>query len=349
MNQTTAFATLIYGPTRTYKSSSLALAAEYVYHTTGGRKTRLVSTETNAAEIYQPQIDAGIIEPFWLQRKHNIGPAIRKLCRGEWPAIDPNGGISFLPTPKEKWGQYGAYIFEGLTTIAERYLRDLADKARGVSSDKIQNVVYKEDNEVFGSSTLQQYGDVHKLIMHLITEAPKNLWDTSGGGTGWTGVQNVFFTAHQTKGEDEENNPIYGPATVGKAITGSIIKEMGLVLHHEEGTVTDPPATKGGVPVRRVEVRAYFADHPDPDNPNIIWKAGMRNAPSALVRKALLDKWPGGYYIPSLDPQMSLAEFLVFQDQLKKLASAEVMKRLGLNQPTPANPTPVGGGTVVSK
>ena len=331
MNQTTAFATLLYGPTRTYKSSSVALAAEYVYHTTGGKKTRLISTETNAAEIYQPQIDAGIVEPFWLQRKHNIGAAIKKLARGEWPTVGADGRIQFSLTPASEWGKIGAYAIEGLTTIAERYLRDLADKARGVSLDKIQNVVYKEDNEVFGSSTLQQYGDVHKLIMHLITELPKACWDESKGN-----VVNVFFTAHQTKGEDDENNPIYGPATVGKAITGSIIKEMGLVLHHEEVTVTEPSTVKGGAPVRRVEVRAYFADHPDPDNPNIIWKCGMRNDPSALVRKALLDKWPGGYYIPSLDPQMSLAEFLVFQDQLKKLASAEVMRRLGINQPTPA-------------
>jgi hypothetical protein len=249
MNQTTASAIGIYGASDTRKTSSINAFAQFVREMTG-RDTRLLSSETAGADRVEPSIDAGILHPYWLF--NDPRSAIRKFCRGEWPQI-VQGKAAWVPTPAAEWAKIGGVAIEGTQSIAEQILRDLSKKGQKVKQDLA--ATYTEDGVVLGEVSPAHFGAAQQDVMFLLAESPRGLFQASGGL-----VQYVLWTGHEAKGDDESTNTkVYGVGTVGKATVRQIPKLVATLLHYEKD--------------RDGRVWAYLLDHPDTENPAVLWKA----------------------------------------------------------------------------
>lgn len=284
MSDNYAASILCYGATGTRKTTSLGSAAKYIYEQTRA-PMRYVSADGGGWEPIQPYIDAGIIIPYRLSDGPTLLEQIRLFRKGFWP--DSSGVF------KKDLDNIGAYGIEGLTSIAMLMLRHLVTKGQKVAQDVVGQ--FKEGNEIFGAAAMAHYGFVQQEIL-----------DTIGAfSTLPTLSKRVFFTAHEGKGQDEQTRQtIYGPATVGKAITDKIPLFFGDLLHFET-TVLD-------VKKNETTVRAYLKNHADADLQSILWPAKVR-MPFDVV-ESFNKKWPDGYMDLSKE---SLYDYLKFMDEVR--------------------------------
>lgn len=352
MSQVAASSLLLYGPTGSYKTSQVVEFAKYVWEKTG-KMTRVVTAEPAGVDILNPAIQAGMIEPLYINKLSQPRSLLAKIRRGDWsvavdaarnPTNDMDKAVGYmtLPTPPEKAARIGGYAFEGCTSIGELCLYDLADKnapKMDVDGKSLPNAIemqdktglrgtgYWEDGVVLGGTSQSQYGAAQKDVLQLLKEAPSALYKASKGS-----VQYCMFTAHESKGLDKETmTPMYGPGVVGQAATARIGKEIGTMLHLEPGWKEVP--AQGGGKVRVRVVRAFFRDHPDTENPNILWTAKPRIPPTAQAIAELDKRFPGGFFELSLQPEQTLYHFLKFQDQLQAAAEAALKAMMAKAQP----------------
>ncbi len=320
MSSGTAQSALIYGSSGTYKTTQVLALAEWIFEQTGLR-TRVISAETAGAETLSPGIALGFIEPLWLGQEMIPRSALRKLARGEWPIM--KDGIPVRNTKGEMgWTLslegVGAYAWEGLTSISMLLSQQMKAKfasgamvAAGKSEGTgLSGAGYSEEGETFGSGSQSQVGSIHDTIMEILREAPKNLFTKSQGR-----IAHVLFTAHEAKGGMDEfsTQTVYGPGTIGRAITGKISAEVGTCLHLETEMV-EVPATKDSAKFHRQRVWAYFHPHPDGENPRVTWPCKPRIPPVKEAIEGLAKKFPGGRF--ELTTEQSIVDYLKFQEEV---------------------------------
>lgn len=348
----TANSTLIYGASGTYKTTQVLALAEWIYASSGLR-TRVISAETAGAETLSPGIALGFIEPLWISQDMLPRSAMRKLARGEWPVM--KDGIPIRSDKGEmKWTLslegVGAYAWEGLTSISmvlsqglkSKFASGTSVKGGGVEGAGLAGAGYTEDGETFGSGSQSQVGSVQDTIMEILRESPKNLFVKSGGK-----IAHVLFTAHEARGTDELTaQSVYGPGTLGKALTGKISAEVGTCLHLESEIIQIP--AKGPDPAHsKQKVWAYFRPHPDAENSRINWPAKPRVPPIKEALEALDKKFPGGRF--ELTTAQSIVDYLQFQDEARESSMKVLEARRSAMQSAqkPANPSPVNAGAAV--
>lgn len=284
MSDNYAASILCYGATGTRKTTSLGSAAKYIYETTRA-PVRYISADGGGWEPIQPYIDAGIVIPYRLSDGPTLLEQIRLFRKGFWP----NETGEF----KKNLDNVGAYAIEGLTSISMLMLRHLVTKGQKVAQDVVGQ--FKEGSEIFGAAAMAHYGFVQQEIL-----------DTIGAfSTLPTLGKRVFFTAHEGKGQDEQTRQtIYGPASVGKAITDKIPLFFGDLLHFET-VVLDLKTNK-------TTVRAYLKNHADADLQSILWPAKAR-MPFDVVAD-FEKKWPNGYIDLG---EETLYDYLKFMDAVR--------------------------------
>lgn len=303
---------LIYGESRTFKTSQLALIAMYTYEKTG-KPTRYITADTGGWGHIQQYIDSGIIQLYKIDEEHNPLTQVRALMAGGWnPYTLPDGKIQFEPPAIN--GLYdkkvGAYHIEGLTSIATRLLRFLAKKGIKISQEVVGQFFDQSmmegvsQSEGFAAPAQSHYGFVQNFVFDMMA-AFSNL-----------PVDQVIFTAHESKGEDTlSRTPVFGPGVVGKAATANVAWQVGDMFHCQSAVaVPTSPSTK---PVtvtneQKMTVRAYFQKHPDDQVPTILWQAGPRFAKDQIVE--FFRKWPEGYIDLNID---SIADYFRLRDNLK--------------------------------
>lgn len=333
----TAQSTLIYGSTGTYKTTQVAAFADYIAEVTGGKILRVVSAETAGVEPLAAHIENGAIEVLWLSRDMDPRAALRKIGRGEWPRMkdgiperDSQGKLIWLtPAQGSLPANIGGYAFEGLTSFADLIGQDL--KAKFATGQQVVGAKqetglagagYTESGETFGSGSQSQVGGVQDSIMELLREAPKNLYAKSQGR-----IVHVLFTAHESKGTDDTTGQsIYGPGTIGKAITGKLFKEVASALHFETEAGTIKPAQQGqpseGV---KNKVWAYYRKHADAENPMVKWDAKPRIPAIPEAHAQLEKRFPGGRF--ELTFEQTLATYLKFQDEAHEMAMKALLEK----------------------
>jgi hypothetical protein len=95
-------------------------------------------------------------------------------------------------------------------------------------------------------------------------------------------VERVLITAREYSGEDNEGQPVWGPATAGKALIKDIPSSVGDIFH-----LTSHRRDDG-----EVEFRMWFAPHPSP-TPGVNWFSKPRLDREGLM--ALRELHPEGY------------------------------------------------------
>lgn len=286
---------LIYGETGTYKTSNIGRFARYMYEKTG-KPTRLISADGGGWMPVQAEIDAGIIDALRIVEAEQPLPLLRKLGQGYWP-IEGKLQLSDL-------GGVGAYCIEGLTSISMLLLRHLVKTGRKVSEEVIGK--FEEEIEVdgrrvkesFSAPSRSHYGFIQNFVLDMLASFRA------------LPVERVLFTAHEGKGSDDiTNQMVYGPATVGKAITDKLPAEVGDLLHFY--------AVPVGSPTSKLEVRCYLDKHPDTQT-RILWPSKARLQPEQV--EEFNKRWPDRCFPLTLD--QGIEAYLRFQDESRSTGGA---------------------------
>jgi hypothetical protein len=314
---------LIYGPTGSFKTTQAGYFAKYIYEKTG-LVTRMVSTAGGGWAPLNALINGGIIIPWQVSSIANPLPVLRKLAKGYWPRITVIEGMRRLElfmTTAEEWAKIGGYIWEDWTSTSDILLSDLANKQRKIGQEPVgsfEETVIVEGNavqETFAAPAQSHYNFVQKTIHDLCA------------GFRSLPVDSVLMTALESKGEEEDTRKtIYGPGIAGKKAGPKSPAWVGDCIHMDDYFVTVPdpahkPDTDKGESQRMMQitkVRAYFVRHADQAT-GLHYPAKPRVEPDKF--KALLEKYPGGYFNPTLKD--GIDEYLKTVDLLSKGASKE--------------------------
>lgn len=255
---------LIYGATGTGKTFEIGPIALWVYQRTG-KKTRLLCTDGGGWGSIQAYVDAGLIEPLNLSSEPDALLRIWQASQGYWPK--PGSPSSWQKIPEQRdWKDVGMVAVEGLTSIADMLMAELIQDGRKVSQDvvggySVTDPVTKEKFN-FGQPGQSHYGVVHRQLLDIM----RNF-----GGLMSHGIQEVLFTALESRGEDAlTKQMVLGPMTVGKALTGVLPHRVGDCIHLD--LVAVPTADKKSTIEKH---RAYYTNHVDPDIGRA-WPAKMR-------------------------------------------------------------------------
>lgn len=229
--------TIIYGDSTAGKSTQLAAAAEYIYTKTG-KKVRLISAEDSSKSVFLPLIASGKVEAIFVSKISDPISVFRRLSKGEWPS--ETGDLQ----PIDR-GTVGAYILEGLATIAELFQEDNREKGRYLGEqDKNSHV---ENGERLSLPGQFSYGFVQMEMVRLLRTFAMI-----------PGLDRVIWSSHEASGVDDDGRPLRGPTTVGKKSVGAISKYCGTLLHLDI-------VSEGAKIIRRL----HFRSHSDPKVPTI--------------------------------------------------------------------------------
>lgn len=229
---------LLYGDSGDGKTSLIGELAEWVYKTER-KKTRLYTSDRGGLETIRPYIDLGVIESEELGTQDPwmwLNKAVRGYVKrdGKW-TLDAklNEGI-------------GLYAFEGMTSVADALMQNLAQKAAAgtnIGGGGNVNFTITADGESLkvGGNNMAHYGVVQTRIVEEVWESQRL--------PGW-----LIWTA-AVKRDDDPNaaGKVLGPAIAGKALTGEVPRWFVYTFR-----VAAIPSASG--PERHI---LYLGDHQD--------------------------------------------------------------------------------------
>lgn len=204
---------LMYGRTRSGKTSQISELAEHVKLTTN--KPSLVYTiDKGGVGPLNPYIALGIIDlvdlgstnPFMFLSKVVTGQV--RDANGKWVKADLS--------------KYGMVAIESLTGFGDALMNDLAEKAsRGINIGGAANVNFsiESDGETLkvGGNNMAHYGIVQNNILDGVWKSFK------------LDVPFLVWTASASKEEDGNfGGKVIGPAVVGKALTSEMPRQFDL-------------------------------------------------------------------------------------------------------------------------
>lgn len=197
---------LLYGRSRSGKSTQIGELAEHVYKTTG-KKTRLYTADRGGIDPIRPYIDLGVIEAIeqgdsdpWIYLNKVVRGYVRK--DGKWAAGD-NTNV-------------GMFAFESMTAFADALMADMAKKAaENVNIGGGANISFAASGD---GETLKISGSNMAHFGVCQSRIKEEVWTSQR-----LDAQYILWTASASKDEDPEaSGKVIGPAVVGKAMTAEV-------------------------------------------------------------------------------------------------------------------------------
>jgi len=304
----------VYGSTGSRKTTQGKWFAHYIARTTG-KATALLSMDGGGWGPCQPEIDAGMIVPFFCDSTIVPLAILRKVSQGYWPKdlADP---YSAQGLTRLNYDLIGGMIVEGWTSITSAAMRYLPDTNKNVGGEDraklggFYNQVVIDgvsQQESFMSSTRGDYGFVQNFLYGLVMNFNS------------LPLRYVLYTALESKTEDDDRSTIYGPAISGKKATSQCGSWVGDLIHAQDYSieriekVPDPTDKSKLVDQKLLDtvVRFYYKKHPDPAT-GILFPAKPRVTPEKV--KELERRFPGGYF--ESDDSGGLDRYLATVDEL---------------------------------
>ena len=288
---------IIYGDSGTFKSTMCKQFSHYIYEKTQ-RGCLLLSMDGGGWGPMQPEIDAGIINAYRCGVEVPL-PTLRKISQGYWPEDTKATKAAETNLRAVDWSKYGGVIVEGVTSISQALMRHLADKGIKTGEEAtnpfFQSLMVEGQKvaEQFAGNSRAHYGFVQNQLYSMMTNFNS------------LPCEYVLFTGLESRAEEDDRTPVYGPQIAGKKATALVPSWVGDCIH-AQGTlvktpmqVPDPADPKKTVETEIIStaVRMYFVSHPDPVT-GIRFPAKPRISPEAIP--ALMKEYPGGYFEPRL-------------------------------------------------
>lgn len=198
---------LMYGRSRSGKSTCLAELAEHVFKSSG-KRTRIYTADKGGVGPIQPYINLGIVEVVE-QGDTDIFIFLSKAIRGM--VRDAQG--KWVPGDNTKIGMFG---FESMTAFADGLMAAMIKKiSDGTNIGGGANVSFTVTSEgeslKVGGSNMALYG----ITQSQITDA---VWQSQR-----LPVDYIVWTASASKDEDQTaGGKVIGPAVIGKALTAEV-------------------------------------------------------------------------------------------------------------------------------
>lgn len=264
--------TLIYGPTKSGKTTEIGAMAKYIYERYR-KTTRLISADGGGWGPIQDYVDAGMIDALNISHSETPLPLLQRLARGDWhykgdwvKRDDKNSGFD----------QVGMYAIEGFASIANMILMDPVNKGRKIAEDVVGKYTELDEDTkeefTFGNASRAHYGFAQQRLLQFIKVFQGLLRE---------GLELVLFTSLESSGEDDlSGRTILGPASIGKAMTGVIPSRVGDLIHLDTATITLQSTIDKSKTIQKDERRAYFRNHVDPEVKRA-WPASFRFGPEA--------------------------------------------------------------------
>lgn len=207
---------LLYGRTRSGKSTCIGELAEHIKLTTG-KNTRVYTADKGSSDSILPYVELGIVD---LVEQLNTDPWIflNNACKGN--VRDPKTG-KWVPGANDN---IGMFAFESLTAFAEALMTSLADKAAlGTNIGGSANISFtvSGDGESLkvGGSNMAHYNVVQTRITEEVWASQRLQADY------------VLWTASLSKDDDSTSgSKVLGPQVVGKALTTEVPRWFGLTF-----------------------------------------------------------------------------------------------------------------------
>ena len=285
---------LLYGRTRSGKSTQIGQLAESVYKSTK-KITRLYAADRGGFDPIRPYIELGVIEVVELGDSDPwifLNKAVRGMVRdasGKWvPGKNDNIGM---------------FAFESMTAFADELMASMARKASenvNIGGGANISFVISGDNETLkvSGSNMAHYGVCQSRIKEEVWQSQK------------LNADYILWTASASKDEDQDAaGKVLGPAVVGKAMTAEVPRWFGLTFR------LDCIAAQQGKPERHI---LYLGNSVDTT-------AG--NAVSLGNTRVPLDSTP---LASSLEPA-SIVKALQMIDEASVQAVDTIKKRLASN------------------
>jgi len=297
---------IIYGRTSTFKTWNMGLLAQYIYERTG-KVTRYLSADGGSFQHLKGFIDIGILQPLNIVNDNEPISLIRAIIEDRFWPTEINDKFERTSGKVRRGVEgVGAYVFEGVTSIAELLMTRYRGRATGmnpafkeeIKSDLVDENGKKLDSEIMGGYAMDAYGLIQAEIQSLLIKS----WSLP--------VDTVWWTGHEAQAEDAmDKTTIRGVALVGKKGTTTIGKKIGTMIHAYQVPIK---VKVNGKEEDATETRFYFQSHPDASFPKIQWEAKPR-VPGDQIEK-LLKRFPGGFMVPT--PEKGLNEFFAVEDEL---------------------------------
>src|SRR5579863_254029 len=288
---------IIYGDSNTGKSTAAKHFSHYIYERTG-KCTLLLSMDGGGWGPMQPEIDAGVISAYRCNTEIPL-PTLQYISKGYFPADTNETEATRNNLTRIDWNKFGGFIVEGVTSISEAIMRHLADKQIKTGEDATspfhQRVLVegRVETVTFAGNSKAHFGFAQKSLYSLIMNFIGLPCDY------------VLFTGLESRSEDDDRTPIYGPQIAGKKASSKIPSWVGQCIHAQDFPVSvtvqvpDPADPKKLVDstVFKNMTRMYYEKHPDPVT-NIMYPANSRVIPEKY--EELQKAYPGGFFVPGL-------------------------------------------------
>jgi hypothetical protein len=331
----------IYGPTGSRKTTQVKWFSRYIAEITG-KPTLLLSLSGGGwSPMCDPEVAAGMIEPYRCDAAVTPLFLLRKISQGYWPAYPDaiNEALLAIQSGEQTadvmqsasliridWSKYGGMAIEDWTAISDLIMRFLPDKGISVGGEN-RFQIYKNGassafaqvgvvngelvTESFGSNILPDYGYVLNTLSGLVTN-----FNSLPAHT----VMYTALEAKTTEDGEKSGKPIYGPDIAGKKATAKCGSWVGDFIHAQDyplpvNVMVKNPSGEGEIEQTLIKttVRFFYVKHPDPDT-GIIFPAKPRCAPEKILE---LEKvWPGGYFEPEFGAEWGINRYLELMDQL---------------------------------
>lgn len=283
---------LLYGRTRSGKSTQIGQLAEFVYKNSG-KITRLYSADRGGFDPIRPYVDLGVIEVVeigdtdpWIFLNKSVRGYVRDAS-GKW-----------VPGASDK---VGMYAFESMTAIADELMASMARKAaENVNIGGGANISFAVsgdgENLKISGSNLAHFGVGQSRIKEEVWQSQK------------LNAEYILWTASASKDEDTEaSGKVLGPAVCGKAMTAEVPRWFNLTFR------LDCIAAQMGKPERHI---LYLGNNVDPGANNAV---GLGNTRTPLDSPSL----------PSTIEPASLVKAIELINGTHGSALEVIKKRLG--------------------
>jgi hypothetical protein len=267
-------ADLIYGASKTRKTSNIGLVALYIYERYH-KRTRLVTLDGGGYDPIISLVNEGIVVPWFpIARPKFTISTIDLACQGWWPKDPDDPASPLVPPSPAVWEEFGFWAIEGLTSGGDAFLRQLkADKAHLSQDPSYTYAEQAVDVEVNGKmekrsisysgGNMSYYGSVQDQLYDFVIKSHQ------------LPCEKVLWTALEGKGEEEGSRaPTYGPSIAGKKSIGKAPQWFGNCVHIEQLVERVPNATTKQIDVVERPVM-YLRTHADPLT-NIPFPCGTR-------------------------------------------------------------------------
>ena len=283
---------LLYGRTRSGKSTQIGELAEYVKKTEG-KTTRLYTADRGGIDPIRPYVDLGVIEVV-AQNETDPWIFLNKAVRGQ------------VRDAKGKWtpgvnGNVGLFAFESMTAFADALMASMAKKAgENVNIGGGANISFTVagDGETLkiSGSNMAHYGVCQSRITEEVWESQK------------LDASYILWTASVSKDDDQTaSGKVLGPAVAGKSLTHEVPRWFNLSFR------IDAIPAQQGKPERHV---LYLGNHLDVAAGNAV---GLGNTRTPLDAPEL----------PASIEPASLVKAITLIDQASLQALEVVKMRMG--------------------